>query len=189
MRTGVAVAAGVLLACGAVVLGADAVETSLAGLHGTAQAGVGAAAGTGRPVLDPSVVRYAARHGWFWPVVSLGAEGVALAATAGLWRAGRGALVRRRARRDVPAVAGLRNEALRLAGVRDAKVRVSGTREAPRLVVSVACADGTPLEGLLAALGDGPVARYRDAAGLPDLVAVVRFRPGATRFRRGAAGR
>ncbi|MFC0037935.1 hypothetical protein [Actinomadura rayongensis] len=185
MRTGVAVAAGILLACGAVVLGADAVETSLAGLHGTAQAGVGAAGETGRPVLDPSVVRYAARHGWFWPAVSLGVEGVALAATAGLWRAGRGAL----ARRDVPGVAGVRDEVLRLPGVRDVKVRVTGTRKAPRLVVSVACADGTPLEGLLAALGDGPVARCREAAGLPDLVAVVRFRPGATRFRRGAAGR
>ncbi|POM25130.1 hypothetical protein BTM25_37720 [Actinomadura rubteroloni] len=188
MRTGVAVAAGVLLACGAVVLGADAVETSLAGLHGTAQAGLGAAPAAGRPVLDPSVVRYAARHGWFWPAVSLAAEGVALAATTGLWRAGRAALLRRRARPDVPAVAALRAEALRLPGVRDVKVRLTGTRHAPRLVVTVACADGTPLGGLLAALGDGPIARCRDAE-LPDLVAVVRFRLGPARFRRGAAGR
>ncbi|WP_019629437.1 hypothetical protein [Actinomadura atramentaria] len=192
IRVGTAAAGGTLVLCAAALLGADAVEAVLAGVRAGAH-GTRAAAD---PVLAPSVVRYAARHGWFWPAVAGVAELVALAGAVGALRTVRAAVLRRRNALDGPsrmlvraAAIDLRRDVLAVPGVRDLRFALTGTRRAPRLALTVACPADAPLGALLAALGDGPVERFRRAADLPALAAVVRFRPGAAALRRGFVAR
>ncbi|MBX6765622.1 MAG: hypothetical protein IRY90_00425, partial [Actinomadura rubrobrunea] len=80
MRVATALTGTVLLMCGAFAL--------CCGL------GAFGASWQLRPVLDPAVVRYAARNSWFWPVLASVAEFLALVGLAWLIREGRD-LVRR----------------------------------------------------------------------------------------------
>ncbi|MFC7729879.1 hypothetical protein [Actinomadura keratinilytica] len=97
MRVATALTGTVLLMCGALAL--------CAGL------GAFGAAWQLRPVLDPAVVRYAARNAWFWPVLASAAEFLALVGLAWLIREGRAAL-----RRWRPALRGHVRAQVRWAG-------------------------------------------------------------------------
>jgi hypothetical protein len=164
------------LATGTVLLAAG----SGALLLGAGAFGEGAAA---RPVLDPALVRFTERDEWFWPVTGVVAE---VAAMAGLvWFTVQILAAVRRWRpaldgpsRNLAGVAG--GELLRatrlVPGVLDARVRLTGSWWKPRLVMNVTCdADAVPAE-IRADLGRGPIARYRAAMAMRDLVVVVRFR-------------
>ncbi|MQY06713.1 hypothetical protein [Actinomadura macrotermitis] len=164
MRTVIVPAGAFLLAAGA--------GTLLLGLGPTADV----------PLLAPAVARFAAAHQLFWPVVAAVLETALVAAAMTLpaqWRAVR---YRRRSGLDGPAreraraAAGdLRREALELEDVRDVRVGLTGPAARPRLLLTVTCPPDAPLAEVCAALGAGPVHRYRAAAGLDGLVADVRF--------------
>jgi hypothetical protein len=134
-------------------------------------------------VLDPALVGFTQGYAWFWPVVGVVAEVVAMTGLVWFTVQALAAMRRRRPALDRPSrnlaeVAG--GELLRatrlVPGVRDARVRFTGSWWKPRLVMSVTCeADAVPAE-IRADLTGGPVARYRAAMAMRDLLVVVRFR-------------
>ncbi|GAA0579118.1 hypothetical protein [Actinomadura livida] len=170
MRIPIAATGAVLLACGAAALAA--------GLGA-----FGAAAADG-PLLDPALARFAGGHGWFLPVAAGVAEVLALAGQ--LWLV---VQVRRVVHRWWPdvdpetriraraAADDLNRDARAMPGVRDCGVRLSGTADRPRLLLRLACAGDTLISEVYGELGAGPVERYREAVGMPDLPVVIRFRP------------
>jgi len=179
MRVATALTGTVLLMCGALAL--------CAGL------GAFGAAWQLRPVLDPAVVRYAARNAWFWPVLASAAEFLALVGLAWLIREGRAAL-----RRWRPALRGhvraqvrwageeLLRDAERVPGVAEVRMRLTGSAARPRLLMTVTCAEDASPAAIYAALVAGPVARYRAATAMGGLEAVIDFRlrrPGRARRR------
>lgn len=144
-----------------------------------------------RPLLDPALRRFAGDAGWFLPVAAGAAELLALAGQ--LWLVMQSRTVvhhwwpdvdpetRARAR---TAADDLNRDARGLPGVQDTRVRLTGTADRPRLRLSVSCAGDALVSEVYGELGAGPVERYRDAVGMPDLPVVIRFRPLAERRRR-----
>ncbi|WP_018655828.1 hypothetical protein [Actinomadura flavalba] len=151
---------------------------------GSALLGLGAAvllAGDG-PLL-PTALERTARYAWFWPVVALLAESVALAAFVALVRAARDAYLRRRAvrpsggrARERAAATALRAALTDVEGVVSGTARRTGTPGRPRLVLTVRTVPGAPLADLPGALTRTAVEPYRAATGDPELVTVVRMR-------------
>lgn len=176
MRIPIAVTGAVLVLCGAAALAAGLGAFDPLG-------GV-----SGRPLLDPALGRFAGDHGWFLPAAAGAAELVALAGQLWLVMQGR-ALVHQRwpdvdpqTRVLARAAAGELNRDVReLPGVEDARVRLTGTVHRPRLRLRVACAGDTLVSEVYGELGAGPVERYRQAVGMPDLPVVIRFRPALAR--------
>ncbi|MCP9970447.1 hypothetical protein LUX57_39080 [Actinomadura madurae] len=78
----------------------------------------------------------------------------------------------------------LTRDARGLPGVRDTRVRLTGTVDRPRLRLTVSCAGDTLVSEVYGELGAGPVERYRDAVGMPDLPVVIRFHPQTRRRHR-----
>lgn len=145
---------------------------------------------SGRPLLDPATVRFAAGSGWFLPVAAGIAELLALAGQLWLvmqsrtllhqWWPDLDAETRVRARTATDA---LDRDVRALPGVKDVRIRLTGTADKPRLLLNVSCAGDTLVGEVYGELGAGPVERYRDAIGMPDLPMIVRFRPVFTRPR------
>lgn len=173
MRIAIAATGAVLFACGATALAV----------------GLGAfGAPADRPLLDPSLARFAGDHGWFLPVAAGAAEILALAGQ--LWLVVQARHVvhlrwpdvdpetRERAR---AAADDLNRDARAMPGVDDVRVRLTGTADRPRLLVRIACAGDTLISEVYGELGAGPVERYRRAVGMPDLPVVIRFRPDVPR--------
>ncbi|MFI0404661.1 hypothetical protein [Actinomadura sp. 3N508] len=179
MRIAIAATGAALLLCGGAALAA----------------GLGAfdalLALSGRPLLDPALPRFAAGNGWFLPVAAGVAEIVALAGQ--LWLVFQcRALVHRRwpdldaqTRALARTAAGdLARDARGLPGVQDARVRLTGTATRPRLRMRVSFAGDALVGEVYGELGAGPVERYRQAVGMPDLPVVVRFRAASKRGKR-----
>ncbi|TDC68294.1 hypothetical protein E1200_12010 [Actinomadura sp. GC306] len=165
MRLAIAATGAVLFACGAAALAA----------------GLGA---PDSPLLDPALARFTGNHGWFLPAAAGTAEVLALAGQ--LWLV---VQVRRVVHRWWPdvdpetrvraraAADDLNREARAMPGVRDSRVRLTGTADRPRLRLRLACAGDTLISEVYGELGAGPVERYREAVGMPDLPVVIRFHP------------
>jgi hypothetical protein len=146
---------------------------------------------SGRPLLDPAAVRFAAGSGWFLPAAAGAAELLALAGQLWLvlqsrtlvhrWWPDLDAETRVRAR---TAAGALDRDVRALPGVEDVRIRLTGTADRPRLQLDVSCAGDTLVGEVYGELGAGPVERYRDAIGMPDLPMIVRFRPLFDRPRR-----
>ncbi|WUI01055.1 hypothetical protein OHR68_04340 [Spirillospora sp. NBC_00431] len=186
MRIAIAATGAVLLLCGGAALAAGLGAFDALG------------ALSGRPLLDPALIRFTEDEGWFLPATAGVAEVVALAGQ--LWLVLQCRTLVHRWRPDVDpktralardAAGDLNRDARELPGVQDTRVRLTGTITRPRLRVRVACADDALVSEVYGELGAGPVERYRHAIGMPDLPVVVRFRAASTRrpgrFRR--AGR
>jgi hypothetical protein len=144
-----------------------------------------------RPLLDPALLRFAGDAGWFLPAAAAAAEVLALAGQLWLVMQCRAAVhhwwpdldpeTRARAR---TAANDLTRAARTLPGVREARARLTGTADHPRLRLTVACAGDTLVSEVYGELAAGPVERYRDAVGMPDLPVVVRFHPTTPRRHR-----
>ncbi|MFC4053367.1 hypothetical protein ACFOY4_27090 [Actinomadura syzygii] len=176
MRIPLAVTGAVLLLCGSAALAAGLGAFDALG------------ALSGRPPLDPSLVRYARDEGWFLPVAAGTAEAAALAGQLWLVLQGRALIQRRRPDVDprVRALAHVASGELAVAarempGVQDARVRLTGSAHRPRLRMRVDCARDALVGEVYGELGAGPVERYRRAVGMPDLPVVIRFRTAAAR--------
>ncbi|MBT2209156.1 MULTISPECIES: hypothetical protein [Actinomadura] len=172
MRVALAVTGALLFGCGAAALAAG-----LGGFDG-----LGAL--SGRPPLDPALVRFAGSASWFPGVLAAVAELVSLAGQ--LWLVLQGRALLRRWWPDMDAgtrvlsrsaAANLARDGEALPGVRDLRVRLTGTLTHPRLVVTVTCEGDAVLGEVFGELGAGPVERYRRTMGMPDLDAVIRLRP------------
>ncbi|SFP43390.1 MULTISPECIES: hypothetical protein [Actinomadura] len=172
-----------IAATGAVLLlaGASALAAGLGAFDAVAE----------RPLLDPALHRFAADTGWFLPAAAGVAELLALAGQLWLVMQCRAAVhhwwpdldpeTRARAR---AAADDLTRDARGLPGVRDTRVRLTGTADRPRLRLTVSCAGDTLVSEVYGELGAGPVERYRDAVGMPDLPVVIRFHPQTRRRHR-----
>ncbi|MER7541647.1 hypothetical protein [Actinomadura sp.] len=146
---------------------------------------------SGRPLLDPALVRFADGAGWFLPAAAGAAEALALAGQ--LWLVLQCRTLVHRWWPDLDAETRARERAARgdldrdvraLPGVEDVRARLTGTADRPRLLLTVSCAGDTLVGEVYGELGAGPVERYRRAIGMPDLPVVVRFRPVFARPRR-----
>ncbi|MGX5657710.1 alkaline shock response membrane anchor protein AmaP [Geodermatophilus nigrescens] len=161
----------------------------LAGAGGAAlAAGLGAFGGgvADRPVLDGSVPRFAGAHGWYWPVVAVGAGLVALLCLWWLLAQARSDRVSalplsrdpRRGHTDLDAAAltgAVEDEVEGYRGVARARAVLSGAATAPALTLTVTL-DGRVGPGELhPRVVRGAVAHARQALGRPDLPARVEF--------------
>ncbi|MFB4306407.1 hypothetical protein [Actinomadura sp. GTD37] len=172
MRIAIAMTGAVLL-----LAGASAVAAGLGAFDAFG-------AVSARPLLDPELVRFAGGAGWFLPSAAGAAELLALAGQ--LWLVLQGRALFHRWWPDLDAETRVRartagddlvRDVRSLPGVEDARVRLTGTADKPRLLLNVTCTGETLVGEVYGELGAGPVERYRRAIGMPDLPAVVRFRP------------
>ncbi|MFA1540072.1 hypothetical protein SM611_14135 [Actinomadura sp. DLS-62] len=165
----------------------------LAGVSAAA-AGLGAfdafGAVSGRPLLDPALVRFAADTGWFLPSAAGAAELLALAGQ--LWLVLQVRTLVHKRWPDLDAETRVRarhagedlgRDVRSLPGVEDVRLRLTGTADRPRLLLDVSCTGDTLVGEVYGELGAGPVERYRRAVGMPGLPVVVRFRPLVERKR------
>ncbi|MGY1716866.1 alkaline shock response membrane anchor protein AmaP [Geodermatophilus sp. SYSU D01106] len=176
------------------VVRANRLVLALVGLLLAGAGGAALAAGLGvfgggvadRPVLDGSVSRFAEAHGWYWPVVAVGAGLVALLSLWWLLAQARSDRVSalplsrdpRRGHTDLDAAAltgAVEDEVEGYRGVARARAVLSGAVTAPALALTVTL-DGRAGPGELhPRVVQGAVAHARQALGRPDLPARVEF--------------
>jgi hypothetical protein len=137
-----------------------------------------------RAMLDPAARRFAAHHGWFWPVVAAGCGLVALLALGWLAHLFRVDRIRAFAVTEdalgevrVPATAltdAVVDDLAEVAGVAGATAELRGRREPATLELAVTVERGTDVPAVLDAVCGPVLSRARGAVDRPDLRAQVR---------------